>query len=132
MRLISRKNKVVVSPEYISSYPEFIKYILDTGRLSDDYDYKAFYNNKDAYSEWYNQEIKTPGMAHFLGRYKQPWHITYEGTNGENWKQENGQWHYYVPEDHMNYTYDQYVDYWNRNEPNSVLHYGNKQYVVKK
>lgn len=71
-------------------------------------------------------------MAHFLGRYKQPWHITYEGTNGENWKQENGQWHYYVPEDHMNYTYDQYVDYWNRNEPNSVLHYGNKQYVVKK
>lgn len=68
MKLIPKK--VVVSPEYINSYPDFIKYILDTGRLSDDYNYKSFYNDKNAYGEWYNQEIKTPGMAHFIGKYK--------------------------------------------------------------
>lgn len=95
--MINLRRRVTLRPDLINNYIAFRRYIEDTGRWSDDYDYRAFYNDPHAYGAWVKEEMVGPGQAHFLGRYKKLWHITYEGENGENWVEGDGTWHYYVP-----------------------------------
>lgn len=114
-------------------FPTFESLQEFVGDNNEDYDLQAFYNDKDALNTWW-EDRRANNEAHMTGKYKLPSHITYD--NG-NWKEEADGWHYYVPSDHMaggQYyrDYDTYVDYWNRNEPESTLHYGDKTYKVSK
>lgn len=118
------------------TFDKFMQYLSKTDRNSPDYDYELFYNNKDTnekgqtpYEEWVIKESITPGEAHMQGRFKKPWHPTYEGENGENWQNINGLgWVYSVPKGHKDkngkeYTLDFYKKYWKDNERGSYFVY---------
>lgn len=113
---------------------KFMNYLNSTGRgLSDDYDYESFYNNEDAYFKWEDEEENSPGKAHMSGDFKKPNHITYS-DEGFGWKgsDEDG-WTFTVsPRQQSLRSYDTYVNYWNENEPESTLVYGDKTYKIKK
>ena len=122
------------------TYKDFEEYLKDTNRLSDDYDYEAFYNDNTytvdpketngvqgltPFRWWVLQEQVTPGEAHMPSRYKKPNHMTY----GDNWVKVGNTWHFTVPEDKLKkYSFEDYVEYWKANEPNSILHYRNQIY----
>ena len=127
------------------SYDTFVDYLnnrrfdikgnkVNTDTSGYDYNLKEFYEDPEAFDIWYRDELQNPGYAHMLGKYKKPNHMTYEGPNGQNWKELGGVWHYYVPQTHMvngiyGHSFQEYEDYWKANEGSgSVLHYGDRTY----
>lgn len=118
------------------TYNGFIKYLQDTGRdSSEHYDLEGWYNDrmtyehdKTLYENWIDQEVQTPGQAHFNDTYKKPSHITYAGPNHDAWQQdENGVWYYAVPETSQ-YSLEDYLNYWKNAEPESYFIYQGKRY----
>lgn len=123
----------------IKTYEDFLKYLEDTGRVDNDYDYEGFWNDEETRNKWFENEDKSPGKAHFNDRYKRPNHFTFstdskysnESTLGGQWTQnEAGNWTFktspYVESQH---SLEEMIDYFKRNEPNSTLIY-NGQTVV--
>lgn len=123
-----------------NTFDKFKQYLKENGNRDseEDYDLKSFYESKDTFEEgktpyelWLKTESKNPGHGYLLGLFKKPNHITYEGPNGSYWKENNGVWEYTVPESHRKlYTFDEYKKYWDKNEPKSILIYGDQTYKV--
>ena len=109
--------------ELTSTYDKFKEYLGKRGS-EEDYDLQSFYNDhftyglerQTPYELWLETESKEPGYGHMIGKYKKPWHITYEGKNGELWEKSNEGWIYHVPEGHKDkngkeYTLEDYEQY---------------------
>lgn len=124
-----------ISKKYKYDTPwKFMKYLNSTGRgLDNDYDYESFYNDKDAYLNWESKEENNPGKAPMPSTYKRPSHITYS-DEGYGWKESDKDgWTFTVsPRQQSLRSYDDYVNYWNKNEPSSTLIYNDKTYKVPK
>lgn len=132
-RCLSRRNggNLIHMPEENMSLIQFMKYISDTGRMSDDYDYESFFNDKDLFKKWLKYELSNPMKAHFSDKYKKPNHITFseesiysnEKTKGGRWLNEDGKM-YFIPTD-LNIKNaggeDKLREYFKINEPNVTL-----------
>lgn len=110
----------------------FNQYLSDTGRISDDYDYESFYNDKGAFLQWLTEEIRNPGKAHFTDKYKRPNHLTfseesvYSGQDdvvGGKWSNRQGKFTYTPSMYNINQNggVDKYIEKFNRYEPNTRL-----------
>lgn len=110
----------------------FNQYLSDTGRMSDDYDYEGFYNDKGAFLQWLTEEIKNPGKAHFTDKYKRPNHLTfseesvYSGQDdvvGGKWSNRQGKFTYTPSMYNINQNggVDKYIEKFNRYEPDTRL-----------
>ena len=110
----------------------FNQYLSDTGRMSDDYDYESFYNDKETFLQWLAEEIKNPGKAHFTDKYKRPNHPTfpeesvYSGQDdvvGGKWSNRQGKFTYTPSMYNINQNggVDKYIEKFNRYEPDTRL-----------
>lgn len=116
------------------TYMDFMNYLYQTGRgKNNDYDYKKFYDDDNAYFEWEDWEEKNPGEAHMSGDYKLPNHMTYS-DDGYGWTGSDiTGWTFTVsPRQQKEHSYNDYINYWNQYEPYSRLIYGNNSYYVNK
>lgn len=123
----------------ISDYDSFIKYLNQTGRgSSEDYDLKGFYEDNELFPEWLKQESVNPGKAHMKDTYKKPNHFTWSIDSkggqkfGGKWLGNDlSGWVFWASPFNMNqHTFEQYKEYWDKNEPNATLIYGDKVYRV--
>ena len=128
----------VKTKDKLSTYKDFINYIIDTGRNGGGYDYEEFWNDEDLKNQWFEEEDKNPGKAHFNDKYKLPNHYTFSTdskfsnsvTPGGQWsKDENGKWTFttspYVESQH---SLEEMLKYFNKNEPETILIYKNQPY----
>ena len=102
------------------------------------YDYQGHYNDDEFYPEWESKyeewrklpegEEKEKNFPHSTDKYKTDKHPTYS-YEGYGWKQDDkGGWTFTVsPEQRKNWTFDQYIDYWNKYEPKDLLIYSPTQ-----
>lgn len=102
------------------------------------YDYQGHYNDDEFYPEWESKyeewrklpegEEKEKNFPHSTDKYKTDKHPTYS-YEGYGWKQDDkGGWTFTVsPEQRNNWTFDQYIDYWNKYEPKDLLIYSPTQ-----
>ena len=102
------------------------------------YDYQGHYNDDEFYPEWESKyeewrklpegEEKEKSFPHSTDKYKTDKHPTYS-YEGYGWKQDDkGGWTFTVsPEQRKNWTFDQYIDYWNKYEPKDLLIYSPTQ-----
>jgi hypothetical protein len=90
---------------------------------NDDYDYAG-------YTAKYGPPDQSGGQ-HLTDEFKRPNHITFSnesiynspGAEGGRWKQEGGKWHFYAsPFNLQQHGQAEMVDYFNRREPDAVLH----------
>lgn len=97
---------IIEKPNKNMTLEQFMKYISDTGRMSNDYDYESFYNDKGMFNKWLENELLHPSSAHFYDKYKKPNHITFseesiysnENMKGGRWINEDGKT-YFIPTD---------------------------------
>ena len=92
------------------------------------------YDLEKAYNELPFEELeafRTIPEKHLDGRFKKPNHITYS-DEGYGWigSDKIGWTFYPSPRQQQLYPYEKYVEYWNQNEPNSILNYNGKIYKV--
>ena len=92
------------------------------------------YDLERAYNELPFEELeafRTIPEKHLDGRFKKPNHMTYS-DEGYGWigSDKIGWTFYPSPRQQQLYPYEKYVEYWNQNEPNSVLNYNGKIYKV--
>lgn len=96
--------------------------------ISDDYDLEKAYNElpTDELDAW----KKSNGKTHLNGDYKKPNHMTYS-DEGYGWTgSENEGWTFRVsPRQTYEHSFDEYVDYWKKNEPTSKLDYNGRIYT---
>lgn len=102
------------------------------------YDYQGHYNDDEFYPEWESKyeewrklpegEEKEKSFPHSTDKYKTDKHPTYS-YEGYGWKQDDkGGWTFTVsPEQRRNWTFNQYIDYWNKYEPKDLLIYSPTQ-----
>ena len=102
------------------------------------YDYQGHYNDDEFYPEWESKyeewrklpegEEKEKNFPHSTDKYKTDKHPTYS-YEGYGWEQDGkGGWTFTVsPEQRKNWTFDQYIDYWNKYEPKDLLIYSPTQ-----
>lgn len=76
------------------------------------------------------EEFKNISEKHLDGRYKKPNHPTYS-DEGYGWKGSDQEgWTFTVSPRQMNlHNFDWYKNYWDNNEPDSVLIYGDQKYL---
>lgn len=130
--------KEVKIKDKLSTYKDFINYIIDTERNGGGYDYEGFWNDEDLKNKWFEEEDKSPGKAHFNDKYKLPNHYTFSTdskfsnsvTPGGQWSRDkNGKWTFttspYVESQH---SLEEMLDYFKKNEPDTVLIYKNQPY----
>ena len=92
------------------------------------------YDLEKAYNELPFEELeqfRTIPEKHLDGRFKKPNHMTYS-DEGYGWigSDKIGWTFYPSPRQQQLYPYEKYVEYWNQNEPNSILNYNGKIYKV--
>lgn len=92
------------------------------------------YDLEKAYNELPFEELeqfRTVPEKHLDGRFKKPNHMTYS-DEGYGWigSDKIGWTFYPSPRQQQLYPYEKYVEYWNQNEPNSILNYNGKIYKV--
>ena len=92
------------------------------------------YDLEKAYTELPFEELeqfRTIPEKHLDGRFKKPNHMTYS-DEGYGWigSDKIGWTFYPSPRQQQLYPYEKYVEYWNQNEPNSILNYNGKIYKV--
>lgn len=92
------------------------------------------YDLEKAYNELPFEELeafRTIPEKHLDGRFKKPNHMTYS-DEGYGWiGSDKVGWTFYPsPRQQKLYPYEKYVEYWNQNEPNSILNYNGKIYKV--
>ena len=120
-------------PEF-KTFEELVEYLNKTGRGSDeDYDLKAAYNDPEVYQFWRKEEEENPGKGHWLDKYKKESHMTYsnESILGDNPKQNGGYWidadgkeiFMVSPYLESKHSVQDYLDYFNKNEPNASFRY---------
>ena len=131
--------KPELSIDDIKDYNTFYEYLKQSQRTDPDYDYESFYNDPESYAQWIDLERKTPGKAPMSDYYKKPTHYTYsiESKGGKDF---GGQWigsdevgwtFKASPFNMAQHTFEEMKDYWDKNEPNAVLWYGDQFYKVK-
>ena len=129
-----------LSVDDIKDYGTFFKYLQQTQRTDPDYDYESFFKDSNLYQQWLESERKTPGKAHMGDYYKKPTHYTYS-TDSKGGKDFGGQWigndevgwtFKASPFNMAQHTFEEMKDYWDRNEPDALLWYGDQFYRVKK
>ena len=90
--------------------------------------YKIFFDEdvKQELEQW----KKSKGQSHLSSKYKKDNHPTYSDP-GYGWfgSDEIGWTFYPSPRQMQNRTFDEYVEYWKKAEPNSTLNYGGRTYV---
>lgn len=92
------------------------------------------YDLERAYNELPFEELeqfRTIPEKHLDGRFKKPNHMTYS-DEGYGWiGSDKVGWTFYPsPRQQQLYPYEKYIEYWNQNEPNSILNYNGKIYRV--
>ena len=92
------------------------------------------YDLERAYNELPFEELeqfRTIPEKHLDGKFKKPNHMTYS-DEGYGWiGSDKVGWTFYPsPRQQQLYPYEKYVEYWNQNEPNSILNYNGKIYKV--
>ena len=104
---------------------------------TEDYDLEKAYNELSQTDEGWKQleNFRTIPEAHLSGDYKKPNHPTYGGDYGYGWHgSDQVGWTYYVSprqiQEFPERTFDWYKEYWNRNEPHSILNYNGQTYKV--
>lgn len=97
-------------------------------QINDDYDLETAYNELPI--EELEQWKKSKGQSHLSSKYKKDNHPTYSDP-GYGWfgSDEIGWTFYPSPRQMQNRSFDEYVEYWKRAEPNSTLNYGGRTYV---
>lgn len=130
---LKRGEKGTKLPEF-KTFEELVEYLNKTGRGSDeDYDLKAAYNDPEVYQFWRKEEEENPGKGHWLDKYKKESHMTYsnESILGDNPKQNGGYWidadgkevFMVSPYLESKHSVWDYLDYFNKNEPNASFRY---------
>lgn len=103
---MKKGGNIIEKPNKNMTLWQFMKYISDTGRMSNDYDYESFYNDKGMFNKWLENELLHPSSAHFYDKYKKPNHITFseesiysnENMKGGRWINKDGKT-YFIPTD---------------------------------
>lgn len=135
--IINKKYKnggtIINKPHKGMSKREFFKYIELTGRMSDDYDYDKFYDDKELFYDWIDRELKNPTQAHFYDKYKKPNHITFSEesiySNGDikggRWLEEDGKIYFIPTKINIDNAggFEGLNKYFEENEPNIILSY---------
>lgn len=134
--IINNKYKnggTIVKPSKNMSKRDFFKYIESTGRMSNDYDYDKFYDDKELFYEWIDNELKNPTQAHFYDKYKKPNHITFSEesiySNGDikggRWLEEDGKMYFIPTKINIDNAggFDGLNKYFEENEPDVILSY---------
>lgn len=128
-----------LNPKSIVDFDSFQKYLRETGRFAPDFDYKGFYDDKELRAKWLEEELSNPGNAHMKDYYKLPQHHTYskESKGGEDF---GGEWlgndevgwiFKASPFNMAQHSFEDMKKYWDNNEPESILWYGNDFYKAK-
>lgn len=128
-----------LNPKSIVDFDSFQKYLKETGRFAPDFDYQGFYDNEELRAKWLEEELSNPGNAHMNDYYKLPQHHTYskESRGGEDF---GGEWlgndevgwiFKASPFNMAQHSYEDMKKYWDNNEPEAVLWYGNDFYKAK-
>lgn len=128
-----------LNPKSIVDFDSFQKYLRETGRFAPDFDYKGFYDDEELRAKWLEEELSNPGNAHMNDYYKLPQHHTYskESKGGEDF---GGEWlgndevgwiFKASPFNMAQHSFEDMKKYWDNNEPEAVLWYGNDFYKAK-
>ena len=128
-----------LNPKSIVDFDSFQKYLRETGRFAPDFDYKGFYDDEELRAKWLEEELSNPGNAHMNDYYKLPQHHTYskESRGGEDF---GGEWlgndevgwiFKASPFNMAQHSFEDMKKYWDNNEPESILWYGNDFYKAK-
>ena len=96
--------------------------------ISDDYDLETAYNELPL--EQLENWRKSKGQSHLSSKYKKDNHPTYSDP-GYGWfgSDQIGWTFYPSPRQMQNRSFDEYVNYWKKAEPYSILNYGGRTYV---
>ena len=120
------------------TFEQYMSILNPSDEQKEWYDYQGHYNDDEFYPEWESKyeewrklpegEEKEKSFPHSTDKYKTDKHPTYS-YEGYGWKQDDkGGWTFTVsPEQRKNWTFDQYIDYWNKYEPKDLLIYSPTQ-----
>ena len=120
------------------TFEQYMSILNPSDEQKEWYDYQGHYNDDEFYPEWESKyeewrklpegEEKEKNFPHSTDKYKTDKHPTYS-YEGYGWKQDDkGGWTFTVsPEQRKNWTFDQYIDYWNKYEPKDLLIYSPTQ-----
>lgn len=97
--------------------------------LSDDYDLEAAYNDNEIPFEQLENWRKSKGQTHLSDKYKKPNHMTYSDS-GYGWSgSDKDGWIFRPsPRQMQEHSFEDYIKYWDKNEPNSKLDYAGRVY----
>lgn len=98
--------------------------------LNDDYDLESAYNDNDISFDQLEDWRKSKGQTHLSSKYKKPNHMTYPDP-GYGWhgSDQIGWTFYPSPRQMQNKSFEDYVEYWKKAEPTSILNYGGRTYA---
>lgn len=128
-----------LNPKSIVDFDSFQKYLKETGRFAPDFDYKGFYDDEELRAKWLEEELSNPGNAHMNDYYKLPQHHTYSKESkggkdfGGEWlgNDEVGWMFKASPFNMAQHSFEDMKKYWDNNEPEAILWYGNDFYRAK-
>lgn len=128
-----------LNPKSIVDFDSFQKYLKETGRFAPDFDYQGFYDDEELRAKWLEEELSNPGNAHMNDYYKLPQHHTYSKESrggkdfGGEWlgNDEVGWMFKASPFNMAQHSFEDMKKYWDNNEPESILWYGNDFYKAK-
>ena len=118
-------------------YEDWYKTVPKEKSSTENYDLEKAYNELSQTDEGWKQleNFRTIPEAHLSGDYKKSNHPTYGGDWGYGWHgSDQVGWTYYVSprqiQEFPERTFNWYKEYWNRNEPHSILNYNGQTYKV--
>ena len=96
--------------------------------INDDYDLETAYNELPL--EQLENWRKSKGQSHLSSKYKKDNHPTYSDPGYGWFGSDQVGWTFYPsPRQMQNRSFDEYVNYWKKAEPYSILNYGGRTYV---